>query len=205
MEANLNVILKQHTPNPEQVIADSAKVCYSKKDSTVENPQKLIENLSKKGHTSPFEHAFFSFFIEGISRACSHQLVRHRIASYTQASQRYVNETSFDYIVPPKIKDNPEALKLFIEHMASCQETYKKLMVIGILKEDARYILPEATETKLTVTINARSLLNFFSLRLAKEAQWEIRRMAYRILDIVKSLIPNIVKGFLNEENTQKI
>lgn len=197
------VILISHTPEPEKIIASAAKLCYS--DKTVEeimnnqSPEaasSFIKKLMDLGHESPLEHISFTFGIEEISRTTSHQLVRHRIASYSQKSQRYVNENEFSYVIPPKIKNNKEALGEYQDLMRIIQEHYDKLVgKYNIPKEDARYVLPNATETSLIMTMNARSLLNFFAHRCCLRAQWEIRVVANKMLEHVRQVAPTI---FLN-------
>ncbi len=209
---SLKVLLLRYTPEPEGSVAMAAKLCYSpsnietlrqtiaEKDQTA-----FIERLMKMGHMSPIEHASFTFAIEGISRACSHQLVRHRIASYSQQSQRYVSETSkdgkvFDYIIPPSIAARAETRRLFEDFMAEAQRVYdlivQQLNQDGITGEaanqDARFVLPNAAETKIIVTMNARELLHFFRQRCCNRAQWEIRQMAEEMLRLVKVVAPTI-------------
>lgn len=191
MESKLNVILLSHTPDPEKVVASAAKLCYSASDiqdltekQTPEKVKAFLERLSNYGHMSPVEHISFTFGIEGVSRSLTHQLVRHRLASYSQKSQRYVTEGQFDYIVPPAIADIPEAKALYLKTMEADQRAYDEL--VGRLTahhkaalmdqgksekdaqaaaqkkafEDARYVLPNACETKIIVTMNARELLH---------------------------------------------
>jgi len=207
-EAKLKVILLRHTPNPEETVAMAAKLCYSPadikslKDKIETKDQKtFVEKLINMGHMSPIEHTSFTFAIEGISRACSHQLVRHRVASYSQQSQRYVSEESgFDYIIPPVIKEDKELKQIFISFMEEAQKAYNemvnKLNDKGIKGEsanqDARFILPNAAETKIMVTMNSRELLHFFRQRCCNRAQWEIRRMAEEMLTLVKNIAPTI-------------
>jgi thymidylate synthase (FAD) len=207
-EAKLKVILLKHTPNPEEIVAMAAKLCYSPSDITslrekieAKDQKSFVEKLVKIGHMSPIEHTSFTFAIEGISRACSHQLVRHRLASYSQQSQRYVSEeTGFDYIIPSSIKEDKELEKYFESAMKQAQEAYnhivKKLNERGIKGEsanqDARFVLPNAAETKIIVTMNARELLHFFRQRCCNRAQWEIRQMAREMLFLVKRVAPTI-------------
>ena len=206
-EASLNVVLLRHTPEPEEVVAMAAKLCYSpanveelKDKIEAKDQTAFVEKLATIGHLSPIEHVSFTFGIEGISRACSHQLVRHRVASYSQQSQRYVREESFDYIIPPTIKQDPESKKAFEQFMAEAQARYTAILKVleerGIKGEsanqDARYILPNAAETKIVVTMNARELLHFFRVRCCNRAQWEIRDMAEKMLNLVKSAAPTI-------------
>jgi thymidylate synthase (FAD) len=206
-EAALNVVLLRHTPEPEEVVAMAAKLCYSpsgvdelKEKIEAKDQAAFVEKLASIGHLSPIEHVSFSFGIEGISRACSHQLVRHRVASYSQQSQRYVKEEQFDYVIPPSIKQDHALAREFEKFMAEAQENYtrvlKRLEELGYKGEsgqqDARYLLPNAAETKIVVTMNARELLHFFRVRCCNRAQWEIRDMAERMLEQVKKVAPTI-------------
>jgi thymidylate synthase (FAD) len=207
-EANLKVILLRFTPEPEETVAMAAKLCYSNSDISSlrvkiskKDQKAFVEKLMKIGHMSPIEHSTFTFAIEGISRACSHQLVRHRIASYSQQSQRYVSEESgFDYVVPPVIKEDTELKKYFDNFMVEAQEAYNylssKLNEKGIKGElanqDARFVLPNAAETKIIVTMNARELLHFFRQRCCNRAQWEIRQTAQQMLFLAKEVTPTI-------------
>lgn len=207
-EAKLKVILLRHTPNPEETIAMAAKLCYSPSEIEslkgrieAKDQKTFVQRLMKMGHMSPIEHATFTFAIEGISRACSHQLVRHRIASYSQQSQRYVSESEgFDYVIPPIIKEDRELRDYFESFMAEAQRAYnhivKRLNEKGLKGEmtnqDARFVLPNAAETKIIVTMNARELLHFFRQRCCLRAQWEIRQMAEEMLRIVKGVAPTV-------------
>ena len=216
-EAKLKVILLRYTPDPEETVAMAAKLCYSPSDIEslkekieTKDQKAFVEKLVKMGHMSPIEHPTFTFAIEGISRACSHQLVRHRLASYSQQSQRYVSESrlqttdfrpqTFDYIIPMSIADDQEAKKIFENFMFEAQKTYdlliEKLNERGIKGEsanqDARFVLPNAAETKIMVTMNARELLHFFRQRCCNRAQWEIRQMSEEMLKLVKKVAPII-------------
>lgn len=193
--------LINYTPNPEKTIATAGKLCYSNSniykllDSLNEDAiEQFINKLMEMGHESPLEHVTFTFAIEGVSRTLTHQLVRHRIASYSQQSQRYVNESNFEYIVPPSIAKNQRSISKFTNLMTSINRVYNELIDAGIPKEDARYILPNATETKTIVTFNVRSLLHFFSLRCCNRAQWEIRILANLMLAEVKKVAPLLFK-----------
>lgn len=195
----MKVVIIEHTPNPETVVATAARLCYSPCDiETLQGKMdeqavaSLLNKLRLIGHLSPFEHASFTFGIEGISRVTTHQLVRHRIASYSQQSQRYVKAAAdFERIVPASIAENEEATALFDHLMEEIGWTYKRMVsLLGIPAEDARYILPNATETKIVMTMNARELLNFFAHRTCNRAQWEIRAMAEEILRQVKAIAP---------------
>lgn len=195
----MKVTLITHTPNPELVIASAAKLCYSSSDIetlmnglTTEKVEAFIKKLADLGHQSPLEHCTFTFGIEGVSRALSHQLVRHRIASYSQKSQRYVKEGQFEYIVPPSISGNTTNSVIFEDFMEYCQQTYDYLIENGVPAEDARFVLPNACETKLITTMNIRALLHFFDERCCNRAQWEIRQMADEMLGICKEKAPNI-------------
>ena len=217
----LKVRLIEHTPNPEKVIAAAAKLCYSSSDIDSlfdgldeEKTQKFISHLMSLGHESPVEHASFTFGIEGVSRALLAQITRHRIASFSVKSQRYVNETDFSYIVPPEIEKCPEAAEFFSKTMLKIEESYEELAKIlkknhyerliaeGVSEkeaskiaekaacEDARFVLPNACETKMIVTMNVRSLFNFFNLRCCSRAQWEIRELATEMLKLCKEVSP---------------
>ena len=211
METKLKVILLAHTPNPEATIAMAAKLCYSPSDiealkekTAAKDQKKFVEKLMQMGHMSPIEHASFTFAVEGISRACSHQLVRHRLASYSQQSQRYVSEESgFDYIIPESIRGDAELERYFVDVMAKAQKAYnhivKKLNKKGVTGEaanqDARFVLPNACETKIMISMNARELLHFFRQRCCNRAQWEIREMAIVMLKVVQGIAPTVFAG----------
>nr|WP_302530364.1 FAD-dependent thymidylate synthase [Megamonas funiformis] len=195
--------LISHTPEPEKVVSIAAKLCYSKSDVdglitgvlTGNDTEKFIDKLKGMGHESPLEHVSFTFAIEGVSRTLTHQLVRHRIASYSQKSQRYVSENNFEYIVPPSIARDSQAKEKFENLMCTIRQAYNELASMDIPKEDARYVLPNATETKIIVTMNARSLFNFFSLRCCTHAQWEIRQLANLMLAEVQKVAPILFKN----------
>jgi thymidylate synthase (FAD) len=200
MEVTAKVKLLRYTNEPERVVALAAKLCYSavgvdKLSERIEKEQvqKFLKRLLDMGHLSPFEHASFTFGIEGISRVTSHQLVRHRIASYSQQSQRYVKKTGgLEYITPPSIAKN-KALKARYERiMNELQDTYREFLENGVNPEDARYVLPNSAETKLIVTMNARELRHFFHQRCCTRAQWEIRKMAELMLKRVQEVAPNL-------------
>jgi len=222
----LKVELLRYTPDGEKLIASAAKLCYSpagigsiEKGLDESNVQRFLKALVDLGHESPIEHVNFTFAIEGVSRALTHQLVRHRLASYSQQSQRYVKLDQFEYIIPPAISKDEKAKRLFIKAMEEDQKYYDR--IAGILYEkhlekylnhgleeaeakqkaekeaieDARYIFPNACETKIVLTMNARSLLNFFKLRCCNRAQWEIRSLAIEMLKKVKEVYPILFKG----------
>lgn len=215
---SLKVKLIEHTPNPEKVIAASAKLCYSAvgvddilEGLSEEKTMEFLEKLMSYGHMSPIEHVSFTFGIEGVSRALTHQLVRHRIASYSQQSQRYVKLNQFEYIIPPEIESDPDAKNTYISAMEQSQRSYDELVRIlkekyinGGMKnieaekkaiEDSRYVFPNACETKIMITMNARSLMNFFEHRCCNRAQWEIHNLADAMLKQVREIAPILFKN----------
>jgi len=162
----------------------------------VETAEKIIRRVTGYGHVSVIEHASFTFSIEGVSRAMTHQLVRHRIASFTQQSQRYVAyDTLEKYVTPQSVANNVEAQKIFDEAMEKISETYQKLLKLGISKEDARFILPNAAKTNIIVTMNARELRHFFNLRCCARAQWEIREAATEMLKQARKAAPALFEN----------
>lgn len=235
----IKVKLLAHTPNPEQTVAMAAKLCYSpsgiediRDGLTEEKASSFIDMLSDLGHASPTEHASFTFGIEGISRACSHQLVRHRIASYSQQSQRYVDGTRFEFVTPPEILKNEKALRAYENALDVQVKAYKEIrdaLAVGYIadfsdkeytgtdeeiisqfradnkkqcsafikkaNEDARFILPNASTTKIVCTFNARSLQNFFAHRCCNRAQWEIREVAEQMLLQCLEVAPSLFKN----------
>jgi thymidylate synthase (FAD) len=194
----MKVALLQHTPEPEQTVALAARLCYSPADIdelqerlTGADTTAFLDKIMSLGHHSVLEHASFTFGIDGISRAASHQLVRHRIASYSQQSQRYVSHAQrFKAVVPDSITAQPELLARFEAQLQALHDCYRTLVDSGVPAEDARYILPNATETKIIVTMNARELRHFFALRCCERAQWEIRAMAVEMLAVVRPVAP---------------
>jgi len=162
----------------------------------VETAEKIIRRVTGYGHVSVIEHASFTFSIEGVSRAMTHQLVRHRIASFTQQSQRYVAyDTLEKYVIPQSVANNVEAQKIFDEALEKISETYQKLLKLGISKEDARFILPNAAKTNIIVTMNARELRHFFNLRCCARAQWEIREAATEMLKQARKAAPALFEN----------
>ena len=198
-QSKLNVQLLEVTQNALSVIYASARQCYSPefageifKDKTdLDKQEKFIEKIISSGHLSPLEHVKFTFAIEGVSRALTHQLVRHRIASYSQQSQRYVKENNFEYIVPPSIEKDENLKKEFKNIMDKIQKAYNKILKTTS-SQDARFVLPQAAETKIVVTMNCRGLLNFFEERCCARAQWEIRKLAYEMLLICKRELSSV-------------
>jgi thymidylate synthase (FAD) len=209
-EVEPKVTLVRHTGMPGEVIASAAKLCYAHKtdgilDQDAAKADQFVRKLMDMGHMSPIEHASFTFYIEGVSRAMTHQLVRHRIASYSQRSQRYVRHGDFDYVIPPQLAgktvraesgDMP-AEDYYRQTMDLIAQRYRAINeALGdsgeSSNEDARYVLPNACETKIMVTMNARSLLHFFEERLCRRAQWEIRRVADQMLKLAREACPAV-------------
>lgn len=203
------VKLLQYTGNPEQTVALAAKLCYS--DATIEklseglteeSTAKFIKRLMSMGHQSPIEHASFTFGIEGVSRAFLAQITRHRIASFSVKSQRYVSAAeNFNYIVPPAVEGlGEEAVHQYEEQMDTMRGWYADWQEkLGgkneTSNEDARFVLPNASETKMVLTMNARELLHFFNLRCCFRAQWEIREVAWQMLALVSEVAPNLFEN----------
>jgi len=187
----MEVSLLSFTIEPEDLIANAGRTCYR---SSGKDSGRFVRNRIKEGHESIIEHSSVTFVISGISRACSHQLVRHRIASYSQESQRYVDMSDAEFVIPPLIANHEDenVRLLWDSTIAYITDIYERFRKLGIRKEDARYLLPNATETKIVVTMNFRSLRHFFEVRCDKSAQWEIRELAIEMLRIVNLLAPNV-------------
>lgn len=196
---DVKVCLLRHTYDPENLAALAAKLCYTDSDIQGLNEklsrldvESFIEKIVRIGHHSVLEHVSFSFGVEGVSRALTHQLVRHRLASYSQKSQRFVKHTEgFDYIMPESISTHNMGEK-FEKLMKEISHLYAEMINAGIPGEDARYILPNACETKIIITMNARELLHFFRIRCCNRAQWEIRKMAEMMLEECVKVAPSI-------------
>jgi len=192
----MNVCLLQHTHLPEELVWQAARTCYSAGPPTqlkvVSRDKKadLIRRVLKSGHLSVLEHVNFSFAIEGVSRILSHQLVRHRLASYSQQSQRYVKADNPEYVMPDSIEQDTAMQWVYERHMIACWNLYAEFVKNGIPAEDARFVLPNAAQTHLVMSMNARELLHFFEKRCCKRAQWEIREMAERMLTLCKTAAP---------------
>ncbi len=217
----MKVELIAYTPDADKIVAAAAKLCYAKSDIdtlldklTPDKVEGFLDMLSEIGHESPVEHASFTFGIEGVSRALLAQITRHRIASFSVQSQRYVDKSNFSYITPPEIADIPEALEEFEKAMEEDARHYETLKAILVKKhkadlvaqgksdaeaqkaaekkanEDARFVLPNACDTRMIITMNVRSLCNFFKLRCCARAQWEIREVAVEMLRLCKSVAP---------------
>ncbi len=221
----MKVELLAHTPQPVITVASAAKLCYSpssietiRDGLTDDKASGFVQMLAEIGHESPIEHAVFTFGIEGVSRSLLAQITRHRIASFSVQSQRYVREAQFEYVLPPEIEKDVEAKKLYIANMERAQADYDRLTEILAAKhkaellaagvdekkaardaekraiEDARFVLPNACTTKMIVTMNARSLYNFFSHRCCNRAQWEIRDLATEMLRLCRQAAPELFK-----------
>lgn len=198
----MKIELLHHTSEPERTVALAARLCYS--PANLEQLQQQVEygdnnqfvdKIMSLGHHSVLEHASFTFGVEGISRVTSHQLVRHRLASYSQQSQRYVSHIDrFDAVTPPSVVADEEARRIFDFTVGVVHQAYKQLVEMGVQPEDARYLLPNATETRIIITMNARELLHFFKLRCCMRAQWEIRSMAVTMLMLAKKVAPTIFR-----------
>lgn len=226
LDSKLKVQLLRYTPEGEKLVASAAKLCYSpvgidkiEENLDEEKVDRFLNMLMDLGHESPLEHLSFTFGVEGVSRVLTHQLVRHRIASFSQQSQRYVKLDQFDYIIPPSIDNVKEARDIYIKAMEEDQKYYDEITDIlfkehfeKLLKkgyndkrartmaekmsiEDARYVFPNACETKIVFTMNTRSLFNFFRLRCCNRAQWEIRALATEMLKEVKKVYPTLFKN----------
>lgn len=192
------VTLIQATPDPINTIAAIASICY---DSDPKNPLGLVKHLYRNGHHSVFEHIYFTFKIEGISRACSHQLVRHRHCSFTQRSQRYCSEDGFGVVIPSTIA-KVDVKGGYMGLVDTIAENYEELQYIGIPNEDARYVLPNACETSLYLSCNLRELIHMSNERLCMRAQWEIRELVSRMVNLVPSelwfmLVPKCKSGWI--------
>ena len=180
------------TPDAEKLIELAGRTAYQSQDRiTDDSAATFIAMLVRRGHTSVLEHASATFKISNVSRAFSHQLVRHRIASYTQKSQRYVSEKEFEYVIPESIKNNDSAYRTFLEAMRTLNDTYKYLQAMGIKNEDARFVLPNACTTEIVITANFRVWRHIIGLRTGKAAQWEIRNVCMEILKVLKERAPS--------------
>ena len=204
--AAVNVELLMITPNAERLIESCGRTCYESYDKvTKDSHKKLIRHLMKSGHHSVFEHASVSFRFTNVSRSLTHQQVRHRLASFSQKSQRYVKEKDFEFVIPPSIRNDEDTWGLYCYCMEVIDDTYNGLVARGIRKEDARYVLPNACTTTIDMTINFRSLFNFFNLRGDKHAQWEIRRVAMDMLTLVKEYAPTVFESYENDWDNNTI
>ena len=196
----MQVELLNHTPDPERAIATAARLCYAPVGAAElmetmpeERVRSVLTTIMSSGHFSTLEHASYTFAIDGVSRVLTHQLVRHRLASFNQQSQRYVKfKGGFPFVTPPTIAENAEADAAFRALMDAAADAYQQLLDAGIPAEDARFVLPNAAETKIVTTMNVRELLHFFELRCCHRAQWEIQELACRMLELVRPTAPFI-------------
>ncbi len=196
----MQVELLYHTPDPERAIATAARLCYAPIGAAElletmpdDRVQSVLATVMKGGHFSTLEHASYTFAVDGVSRALTHQLVRHRIASFNQQSQRYVKfNDGLNVIKPATVAAGEETDRVFDEAIDAALSAYKKLLDAGIPAEDARYLLPNAAETKIVITMNVRELLHFFELRCCNRAQWEIQDLGNRMLDLARPTAPYV-------------
>ena len=196
----LTVELLQYPEDPERAVATAARLCYApvgaKELMETMPPEKVrgvLKTIMASGHFSTLEHVTYTFAIDGVSRSLTHQLVRHRLASFNQQSQRYVRfDEAPSVVVPDSVDASPELRALFDKAIDTSYEVYAELAKAGVPAEDARYVLPNACESKIVVTMNIRELLHFFELRCCRRAQWEIRDLATRMLDLVMPTAPFI-------------
>ena len=203
-EDKLKVELLGHTSDPEQNVVAAIRQCYAsvgarelKEKTTDEVKERLIRQVINSGHTSTLEHASFTFAIDGVSRVTEIHLIRHRIASFSIQSGRYVKRGDAAYRVPPKIRALAEKklLEKYLKHLDNSQKLYNELMDNGIPAEDARFCQPQSVQVKIVMTMNARELLHFFSIRSCTRAQWEIREIAKQMLDLVRDVAPIIFEN----------
>ena len=198
-EVQLQVSILSHTDKPLETIYKAARQCYSAgsvadmEPASREKMADLIRRCIRSGHTSVLEHVSFTFAISGVSRALSHQLVRHRMASYSQQSQRYVKAGELEYVCPPSLHESlSEEISYFFSSMTAAECAYRDMLAAGVPAEDARFILPNATATNIVMTMNCRALLHFFEERCCRKAQWEIHRLAMRMMDCMVDELPEV-------------
>lgn len=215
----MEIELIAHTPNPEEVIEKCGRTCYKSPEKDAETRAKFIAGIIRSGHTSVIEHASATFRLKGVSRSLTHQLVRHRLFSFSQQSQRYVKEGEPNYVTPPalhvpEVLDSADktldpmqvaARKIYDDCMRNCWNTYKTLLELGLKKEDARFVLPNAACTEICVTGNFREWYNFLELRLDVHAQWEIRTLAWAILDKLIGIAPNVFNDLRDKHKDRVI
>ena len=194
----MTIELVASTPNPELVIANAARTCYDSKEKDLESSRKMIKAIVKSGHESCVEHATATFRLSDVSRVLTHELVRHRLLSFSQRSQRYVKENEPSYVIPDVLVDDNTANQkmllardIFEKAMQSAWDAYSLLLNYGLKPEDARFVLPNACTTEIVVSGNFREYRNFLKLRLSPRAQWEIREAAYIILDKLYDIAPS--------------
>lgn len=193
----MKVELVAITPDPEQVIEEAARTCYQSVDkATPDSKTTLLPRLLSSGHESPFEHAYATFRISGVSRAMTHQLVRHRLMAVSQKSQRYVSEKQFAFVIPPSVK--PEDVEEFKRDMAAIQAMYLKWKQRGLKNEDARFVLPNACDTELVISANFREFRHIFRVRCEPRAQWEIRDVCRLMLKELHRRAPHVFQDVLD-------
>lgn len=197
----MKVSLIAVTPNAERVIEDAGRTCYLSHEKTSgDSHKRFIKMLIGRNHESVLEHAYATFRVEGGSRSFTHQLVRHRFCSFSQQSQRYVDEEKFSVVTPDSIRESAEALDVYNRLVNDAREAYRRLIELGIKKEDARFVLPNATESEIVVSANFRELRHIFRLRCHPSAQWEIRRICLEMLKIMKKEAPAVFSDFAIDE-----
>ncbi len=207
----MKVTLIAYTPNPETTIARAARICYDSQPKDLDGERTFIKGLVKSGHTATIEHASATFLIEDVSRALTHELVRHRLFSFCQRSQRYVKETEPNYVTPDVLVDDNKAnekmqsaKRLFDRAMRDAWYFYGRLLEYGLKPEDARFVLPNACTTTITVSGNFREWRNFLQLRLSPRAQWEIRKLANIILDKLYEIAPSCFEDLKDRTTVQQ-
>ncbi len=213
-QADLRVELLAHTPDPLALIYAAFRQCYHagfvadmwprlcSGEISREKQTEFVESVMESGHVSPIEHVSFTFAVSGVSRALTHQLVRHRIASYSQQSQRYVDGSDFEHVIPPAVATNVAAKERFLACMAEIGSAYADIKALlekdgrtgSRANEDARFVLPQAAASRIVLTMNCRSLLNFFEHRCCTRAQWEIRALADRMLKLCADALPAVFR-----------
>ncbi len=202
----MNVELLSITPDAEKLIETAGRTAYRSLNKQGNGTEKaFVQMLVKRGHLSVLEHVYATFGISGVSRAFTHQLVRHRLCSFTQQSQRYVNEENFNYIEPESIKNNPKAHLLFTKFMDDAKSVYLELQKSGLKNEDARFVLPNAVDSTIVVTANFREWRHIIEIRGKPDAQWEIRKAAIEILKVLKKHAPDVFENLEIDEEKEII
>lgn len=198
-EVQPSVSIISHTENPLETIYRAARQCYSSgsvadiEPARREKMAELVQRCIRSGHTSVLEHVSFTFAISGVSRVLSHQLIRHRMASYSQQSQRYVKMSDIEYVCPPSLRDETSADRAyFLSALERASHAYQDMIASGVPAEDARFVLPNATATNIVMTMNCRELLHFFEDRCCNKAQWEIRRLALEMESLMVDALPEV-------------
>ena len=200
----MKLTLVAYTPNPETMIARAARICYDSQPKDLAGERKFIQGLVKSGHTATIEHASATFLIEGVSRALTHELVRHRLFSFCQRSQRYVKESEPAYVTPDCLLEPDADIMMkdaFEAAMKNAWSSYRWLLKLGMKPEDARFVLPNACQTTITVSGNFREWRNFLQLRLSPRAQWEIRKLAKLVLEQLNEIAPSVFGDLVEQQN----